>query len=80
MKANCSVGGRPSKKDCKHLRNWCGKLDMKATFEGDQFILAAIYRALFGNDDECNRLRNAITAEAKRCQRDHLKVEKETRT
>ena len=75
MKANASVGGRPSKKDRKHLRNWCGKLDMKATFEGDQFILAAIYRVLFGNDDECKRLRDALAAEAKRCQRDHVKAE-----
>jgi len=73
MKASVSVGGRPKKGDCRTTWNWVGKLDMKATVDGDQFLLAAINRAMFGNEDEAKALRKALIAEGDRCQRDHEK-------
>lgn len=77
MKANASVGCKPTKHDHKEVRNWTGKLSLTATEQGDQFVLAAIYRAFFGNDDECKRLRDALAVEAKLCYRDHMKTVKE---
>lgn len=73
MKGKASVGQRPTKGDCRSVYNWCGKLDLKATNDSDPFVLAAIYRALFGNPDEANGLRRALLVEAKRCDMDHFK-------
>ena len=60
MKASCSIGGRPQKGDTRTMWNWVGKLSMEATSDGDQFVLAAIYRAMFGNEDDAKALRKAI--------------------
>ena len=73
MKASVSVGGRPTKGDTRTTWNWVGKLHLIATVDGDQFLLAAINRAMFGNDDEAKALRKALIAEGKRCQQDHNK-------
>ena len=70
MKANVSVGAKPTKNDRRDVRNWVGRLDLRATVEGDEFILAAMYRALFGAEDQAKQLRKALIAEAKRCFRD----------
>ena len=57
MKASVSVGGRPTKGDTRTTWNWVGKLHLDATVDGDQFLLAAINRAMFGNEDEAKALR-----------------------
>lgn len=62
----------PVKNDNRTTWNWVGKLEIKATVDGDQFFLAAINRALFGNADEAKALRRSLVAEAKRCQKDHF--------
>lgn len=65
MKGDFRVGGKPTKGDPRDARNWCGKASLVATNDGDQFLLAAIYRALFGNESECRALRRSLVAEAK---------------
>ena len=78
MKAEVKVGGRRVNKDPRNLHNWVGKLEVKATREGDQFILAAVYRALFGGNDKAVELREAIANEAEKCRDAHREREKET--
>jgi len=76
MKANVSVGVKPTKNDTRDVCNWVGKLNLRATEDGDEFILAAINRALFGPERKAKLLRRYLIAEAKRCYRDHCKVNK----
>ena len=71
MKAKCSVGGRCRKNDARSVFNWCGKLDLVATLEGDPFLLAAVYRALFGDESDAKALKRSLLAEARRCAADH---------
>ena len=71
MKADISIKGRPKKNDHRDLRNYVDKLHIDVTVEGDQFILAAISRALFGNGSGAVELREAIVVEAQRCADDH---------
>jgi hypothetical protein len=69
MKTNAKVGGRRTKGDCRDVFNWTGSLSLKATNEGDQFWLAAVYRLLTGRasgDAEA-----AMSAVAKQCERDY---------
>jgi hypothetical protein len=73
MKADVSVGAKPTKNDRRDVRNWVGKLNLRATVDGDEFILAAINRAMFGPEDQAKQLRRSLIAEAKRCYRDHVK-------
>ena len=77
MKASVSVGGRPKKNDVRTVWNWVGDLKLKGTVDGDQFILAAINRALFGNEHDAKALRKSLIAEAKRCQQEHNQRVKE---
>ena len=76
MKAKVSVGRRSSENDVRDVRNWVGHLVLDAESEGDPFILAAIYRALFGVDNQAHTLRKALTAEAKRCLRAQQRLDK----
>ena len=76
MKTEAKVGGRRVKSDPRDLRNWCGSLTMRASSEGDQFILAAIYRALSGVGDQ--NLVEALRVSAQECLKEHLKQEKRT--
>ena len=67
MRGNASAGDRP--KPGFDVRNWTAHLDLKASVEGDEFVLAAIYRALFTGGAKA--LTRSLYAEAKRCQNDH---------
>lgn len=72
MKGKCSAGRTPPKGENRSVWYWCDNVQLKATSPEDPFILAALYRALFGNEDEANALRKAIAAEAKRCEKDYI--------
>jgi len=76
MKIDATVGGPARRKDPRDLRNWVGSMKLKATQEGEQFLLAAIYHALRGQGS--NRLRDALTAEAKTLLKQHLECERKT--
>ena len=71
MRSKISVGGRPKKNDDRHLRNYVGKFDLSADDDFDAFILAALYRAIFGGEDSAKALKRSMIAEAKRCEKDH---------
>lgn len=72
MDGKASIGGRRVKGDVRSLHNWCGSLNLKASRISDPFYLAAIYRALFGNENEASALREALIDEAQRCEADHM--------
>ena len=72
MDGKASVGGSCKKGDVRAVYNWCGKLELKASRISDPFLLAAVYRALFGNANEANALREALIDEAQRCEADHM--------
>lgn len=73
VKASVSVGGRPTKGDVRSLHNWVGKLSVTATSEGDQYILAAINRILFGGKlPECEEARDMLIKLAEKCRDDHF--------
>jgi len=77
MDMDIKVGGRHLKNDPRDLRNWVGSLTLKATVNGDQFLLAAIYRVLTNKsyeDESTSELRNLLKEEAKKCMDDHKKV------
>jgi hypothetical protein len=71
MKAKISTGKRYSKKFSASLFNYVGVFDVRAVEEYDFFVLAALYRALFGKENEACELRDAIKDEADRCKADH---------
>lgn len=69
MKANVKATKRPQQgKDC---RNWVEVLDLRAQGDGDQFLLAAIYRALFLPQLASTKLLEALTEDSERCEADH---------
>jgi hypothetical protein len=71
MKGTAKVGGRPAKNDPRRLGNYVGILELRAVQPLDPFILAAIYRALFGGKDVAVDLRRSIAAEANQCAAAH---------
>lgn len=73
MKGAVKVGGRRKKGDFRDTRNWCDTLTLKATVEGDQFILAAIARVLFGYDKSAlaESIADRLAKLAATCERDH---------
>lgn len=73
MNISASIGDRHRKNDPREMHSWIGKLDLKATQEGEQFLLAALYKALQG--EASKTLTNALRAEAKKCLKEHRKNE-----
>ena len=69
MKASAKLKGRPTKNDIRTLRYQCDKLVMNASVDGDSYILAAIYRAIFVED---NALTRSIVRHAKRLTREEV--------
>lgn len=67
--------GRYRKGEHRDTPNWCEKLELKATIDGDQFIMAAVARAIIGYDDSpaVKDLLKAIGKVACECRDDHEK-------
>lgn len=66
MKCSAGLKGRPSSKDLRSMTYQCDKLHIDATNPGDAYILAAVYRALFREDNATTR---SIVRLAKKLQR-----------
>lgn len=78
MNIEAKVGGNRRKKDPRDCRNWVGSLTLKASREGDQFIMAAIYRIVAGlprDSEAARRCEKALTEYGKECLRDHKQRE-----
>lgn len=71
MKGNAKVGGRPVRNDPRSLNNYVGLLDLRATHPIDPFILAAIYRVVFGGEAVAVELRKSLIKEANACAAAH---------
>lgn len=72
MKADARVGGQRKRSDRRDVRNWCGRLNLQATNNGDQYILAAFYRAVAGQASD--EFYAAIDRESSACLDDHKAV------
>ena len=57
-----SVGGRRLKNDNRDARAWTGALDLRASREGQQYILAALCEILCPLDDEKQDAKKAWSA------------------
>lgn len=63
MKLTAAIGGRPVKGDTRDLSFWVGELKLKADGDFDPYVLAAVWNALHGRNDE---LYKAIEESAKK--------------
>lgn len=63
MKLIAAIGGRPVKGDSRDLSFWVGDLKLKADGDFDPYVLAAVWNALHGRNDE---LYKAIEESAKK--------------
>lgn len=64
--------GRQKKNDSRDIRNWCEFLSFNATTEGDQYLLAALYRISVSQSKDTKDIRDRISEVARQCQIDHI--------
>ena len=75
MKVDAKIGGHVRANDPRASKNWVGRLNLRATKEGEQFMLAAVLRGLLGEDAV---LHAAIVEVAEDCRLQHQRLEKAT--
>ena len=66
------IKGRKTKNDHRDIRNWCGSLSFEITNEGDQYLLAALYRIAVLQEKDTKDIRDRISEVAKQCYVDHV--------
>ena len=74
MKCKAGLKGRPTKNDKRSMRYQCDKVYLDASAPEDTYILAAIYRAIFVED---NSLTRSIVRAAKKLAREEGEVSDE---
>lgn len=72
MRAEAKLKGKKTKSDVRDVRNWCDSLSFDAINDGDQYLLAALYRITIMQSAETKDIRDRISEVAKQCRVDHI--------